>query len=99
MVTKGLLVRLEALPGKEAEVERLLLAGQAMVEEEPATTAWFALRLGPTTLGIFDVFADDEGRDAHLTGRVAQALGENTDTLFRTPTIEKLDVIASKLPS
>ncbi|MDQ3547574.1 MAG: antibiotic biosynthesis monooxygenase, partial [Chloroflexota bacterium] len=55
MVTVGLLVRLEARPGKEADVEAFLRAGLALVEEEPATTAWFAIRLGPSTYGIFDV--------------------------------------------
>lgn len=68
-------------------------------QEESATTAWFAIRLGPSSFGIFDVFPDDAGRDAHLSGRVAVALGENTGTLFSEPTIEKLDVLASKLPA
>src|SRR5437667_2532539 len=74
MVTVGLLVRFEALPGKEDEVERFLAGALPMVEEEPATTAWFAIRLGPSTFGIFDVFPDESGREAHLSGRVAEAL-------------------------
>ena len=55
-VTKGLLVRVEALPGKEDEVQEFLNVGRGLVEEEPATTAWFAIRLGPSSFGIFDVF-------------------------------------------
>ncbi len=98
MVTVGLLVRLEALPGKEAEVENFLKGGLALVQEEPATTAWFALRLGPTTFGIFDVFPDEAGRSAHLAGRVAAALTENASKLFAAPTIEKIDILAAKLP-
>jgi quinol monooxygenase YgiN len=97
-VTRGLHVTLEALPGKASEVESFLRQGQALVEQEPGTIAWFAVRLGPTTFGIFDVFADDDGRQAHLSGEVAKALGENTGTLFEAPTIAPLDVIASKLP-
>ena len=61
-VTKGLLVRLEALPGKEDEVQEFLGIGRGLVEEEPATVAWFAIRLGPSSFGIFDVFPDDAGR-------------------------------------
>ncbi|GMM96525.1 putative quinol monooxygenase [Microbacterium sp. MTN4-26] len=98
-VTKGLLVRLEALPGKEDEVQEFLGIGRGLVEEEPATVAWFAIRLGPSSFGIFDVFPDDAGRDAHLSGAVSTALGEQTGKLFSEPTIEKLDVLGSKLPA
>ncbi len=100
MVTVGLLVRLEARPGKEADVEAFLRAGLALVEEEPATTAWFAIRLGPSTYGIFDVFPNEDGRQAHLSGKVAAALMEKADELFSTPPdIQQLDVLASKLAS
>jgi hypothetical protein len=61
-VTVALLVRLEAKPGKEAEVESFLRGGLSIVENEPATTTWFAIRLGPTTFGIFDAFPDQAGR-------------------------------------
>lgn len=99
MVTVGLLVRLEAKPGKEAEVENFLRSGLAIVQGEPATTAWFAIRLGATTFGIFDVFPDDTGRKAHLSGRVAAALIEKAPDLFaQPPAIEPVDVLAAKLP-
>lgn len=99
MVTVGLLVRLEAKPGKEAEVENFLRSGLAIVQGEPATTAWFAIRLGATTFGIFDVFPDDTGRKAHLSGRVAAALMEKAPDLFaQPPAIEPVDVLAAKLP-
>ncbi|WP_044493993.1 putative quinol monooxygenase [Nesterenkonia massiliensis] len=98
-VTKGLLVRFDALPGKEDDVKEFLDSGRTLVEEESATTAWFAIRLGPSSFGIFDVFPDDVGRDAHLSGAVAAALGEQTGKLFSEPTIEKLDVLGSKLPA
>jgi quinol monooxygenase YgiN len=99
MVKVGLWVRLEAKPGKEAEVESFLKGGLALVQEEPATEAWFGLRLGPTTFGIFDAFPNDAGRDAHLNGRVAAALMANASTLLaQPPSIEKVDVLAAKLP-
>jgi quinol monooxygenase YgiN len=99
MVSVALFVRLEAKPGKEKEVEDFLRGGLPIVEEEPATTAWFGIRLGPTTFGIFDAFPDEAGRQAHLAGRVAAALMARASELFaQPPAIEKLDVLASKLP-
>lgn len=100
MVTVALYVRIEAKPGNEADVERFLKGGLAIVNEEPATTAWFAIRMGPSTFGIFDAFPDEAGRNAHLSGRVAAALmsKETGELLARPPTIEKLDVLAAKLP-
>ncbi|MEP7009762.1 MAG: antibiotic biosynthesis monooxygenase [Acidobacteriota bacterium] len=99
MVTVALFVRLEAKPGKEDEVESFLKGGLAIVEGEPATTAWFALRLGPSTFGIFDAFPDESGRQAHLSGQVAAALmAKAPDLLSQPPSIEKVDVLAAKLP-
>ncbi|HKP45011.1 MAG TPA: hypothetical protein VJT50_00300 [Pyrinomonadaceae bacterium] len=98
MVTVGLVVRLEAKPGKEAQVERFLNSGLALVQEEPETTTWFALRFGHSTFGIFDAFENEAGRDAHLSGRVAAALMANaSELLAQPPTIEKVDVLAAKL--
>ena len=100
MVKVGLFVRLEAKSGKEAEVESFLRGGLPIVEAEPATIAWFAIRLGPTTFGIFDAFPNEEGRQAHLSGRVAAALmAKASDLLSQPPVIEKVDVLAAKLPS
>jgi quinol monooxygenase YgiN len=100
MVTVALFVQLQAKPAKEAEVEKFLTDGLAIVEDEPATTAWFALRLGPSTFGIFDAFPNEAGRQAHLSGRVAAALmsKETAELLATPPTIEKIDVLAAKLP-
>lgn len=100
MVNRGLLVRLEARSGKDAEVEAFLLSALPLVRQEAATTAWFAIRFGRSEYGIFDVFPDDAGRDAHLTGPVAKALMAQADSLFATPPkIQKLDVLADKLPT
>ena len=98
-VKVALFVRLEAKPGKEAEVESFLRGGLPLVEDEPATTAWFGIRLGPSTFGIFDAFPDDAGRQAHLSGKVAAALMAKASDLFtKPPAIEKVDVLAAKLP-
>jgi quinol monooxygenase YgiN len=99
MVKVALFVRLEAKPGKEKEVESFLLSGLPIVQAEPATTAWFGIRLGPSTFGIFDAFPDEAGRQAHLSGRVAAALmAKAGELLAQPPSIEKVDVLAAKLP-
>ena len=92
MVKVALFVRLEAKPGKEANVENFLRGGLSVVQEEPATIAWFAIRLGPSTFGIFDAFPDESGRRAaHLSGRVATGIDEKASE-FSAPTasIEKV---------
>ena len=97
-VKLGLWVRLEAKPGKEAEVEKFLRGGLAIVEKEPGTVAWFAIRLSKSTFGIFDAFADESGRNAHLNGQVAAALKAKASELLATPpSIEKVDVLEAKL--
>jgi quinol monooxygenase YgiN len=97
MVTVGLWVRLEARPGKQDEVAEFLRGGLALVQDEPATPVWFAVRLGPTSFGIFDAFRDDAGRRAHLAGRVAAVLmARAADLLSAPPTIENVDVLAAK---
>ena len=99
MVTSALFVRLEAKPGKEKEVEDFLKSGLSMVEEEPKTMVWFGIRLGPSTFGIFDAFPDEQGRQAHLSGKVAAALMTRApELLLKPPVIEKIEVLASKLP-
>lgn len=98
-MTVGLLARLEAKPGKEADLEAFLTGGLALAEQEPDTRVWFALKLGPSTFGIFDAFDDESGRQAHLSGQIVAALTERADELLATtPTIEQVDVLAAKLP-
>lgn len=99
MVKVGLLVRLQAKPGKEQEVAAFLRGGLSIVEEEPATITWYAIQLGPSTFGIFDTFDGDAGRQAHLAGRVAAALmAKAGELLAQPPVIEKHDILAAKLP-
>ena len=95
----ALFVRLEAKPGKEQEVAKFLQAGLGLAQEERTTPVWFALQLGPSTFGIFDAFADEAGREAHLNGPIAQALGANAPALLaKAPSIERIDVLGAKLP-
>lgn len=99
MVKLALYVRLEAKPGKEQEVADFLRSGLPLVEEEPATVAWFGIQMGPSTFGIFDAFPDEAGRQAHLSGKVAAALMAKASDLFsQPPSIQKVDVLAAKLP-
>jgi quinol monooxygenase YgiN len=99
MLKVALFVRLEAKAGKENEVAQFLKAGLAMANQETTTPLWFALQLGPSTFGIFDAFADESGRQAHLTGPIAQALMAKAPELFaKPPAIEQVDVLGAKLP-
>ncbi len=97
MVTVGLLVRLEAKPGKEQAVAAFLRSGLPLAQNEPDTVTWYGIQLGPSTFGIFDTFPGDAGRQAHLSGPIAAALMANAaDLLASDPVIEMVDVLAAK---
>lgn len=97
MIQLALFARLEAKPGKENEVARFLQAALSMANDEPTTPIWFALRLSPTTFGVFDAFHDEAGRQAHLTGPIAQALMAQAPALFASPpSIEAIEVLGLK---
>ena len=97
MVKVALLARLQAKPGKESEVAQLLTSALPLANAESATAVWFALKLGPSTFGIFDAFADDAGRQAHLGGQIPAALSQVADALLATPPdIRTVDVLAVK---
>jgi len=99
MGTLGLLARLEAKQGREADVENLLTSARALAQAEPGTQTWFAWRLGPATFGIFDTFEDENGRQAHLNGEIAKALLAQADELLaQPPDIQPIDLLAEKLP-
>jgi len=90
----------ESKPGKENEVEEFLKSAQPLAVREPGTTCWYAVRIGPSKFGIFDTFADDSGRDAHLTGEIAKALFAKAPQLFlKEPEINKLIILAAKTPT
>ena len=97
MVKLALFVRLEAKPGKEAAVAQFLRAGLEMANQEATTPIWFALKLSPTTFGVFDAFHDEDGREAHLTGPIAEALMAQAPDLFASPpSIERIEVLGLK---
>jgi quinol monooxygenase YgiN len=99
MTGSGLLVRLEARPGKDREVEQFLRSAVSLVEEEIGTTAWFALRFGRGEYGVFDAFLDDAARQEHLAGPVALALQEHSQDLFNTPPrLQPVQILANKMP-
>jgi quinol monooxygenase YgiN len=94
----GLYVRLEAKPGQEDALAAFLKSALPLVEREPATLTWYAMRLGPTVFGIYDTFPDDQGREAHLAGQVAAALMQKAPELLASPpVIQKIDILAAKL--
>jgi len=93
----ALLVRLEAKPGKEKEVEQFIKGALPLAQEEPGTIRWYALRLGPSTFGIFDTFEAEAGREAHLSGPIAQALMAKAGELLAVPPqIEQVTLLALK---
>jgi quinol monooxygenase YgiN len=99
MVTKGLIVSLEAKPGKEREVAEFLRSARPLVDDEPQTVAWFAFRTGERSFAIVDAFPNEAGRRAHLEGAVAAALGARAaELLASTPAIDPVDVVSAKLP-
>src|SRR5258707_14584867 len=98
MLKVALSVRLEAKQGKESAVVKFLEGALPLANQESTTPVWFALRLGPSTFGIFDAFADEAGRQAHLAGPIAAALMANAaELLVKAPQIEQIDLLAVKL--
>jgi quinol monooxygenase YgiN len=94
----GILAILKAKPGKEAELEAFLKSALPLANQEAGTLVWFALRLDASTFGIFDAFANEAGRDAHLSGLIAAALmAKWQDLLAELPNIQKINVLAAKL--
>jgi len=100
MVNLGLLVRLEAKRDQRDATAGFLTSALPLVQQEAETTAWFALRFNRSEFGIFDAFPSDAGRDARLNGAVASALLAKADTLLdEPPSIQKVAILASKLPA
>jgi quinol monooxygenase YgiN len=97
VVTKAIWVMLKAKPGKEAEVEAFLSQGASLAGKESLTVNWYGVRMAPGLYGVFDTFAAEEGREAHLSGEIAKALMANAPDLFSHEIyIEKMDILASK---
>ena len=97
MAKLAIWAQLEAKPGKEQEVEKFLKSAQPLAEQEQGTLSWYAIKMGPSKYGIFDTFADENGRNAHLNGEIAKALFAKAQDLFaKPPEIAKPEILASK---
>ena len=97
MVKYALIARVEAKPGKEDAVEQFLKSALPLAEDEKETVSWYALKMGPSTFGIFDTFNDEAGREAHLSGKIAAAIMQHADELLsKPPVIEKVELLAVK---
>jgi quinol monooxygenase YgiN len=96
MESVALFATLQARAGKEAEVEAFLKSAQPLAEKEPQTSKWYAIKMAPATYGIFDTFANESGRNAHLSGEIAKQLMARAEELFAAPPqIEKLEILAA----
>ncbi|QSQ22671.1 antibiotic biosynthesis monooxygenase [Pyxidicoccus parkwayensis] len=99
MISVGLLARLKAKPGKEAQLRDLLKSAESLARAESKTVVWFAFETPDQQCWIFDAFADESGRKAHLEGEIAKALMKVApDLLAEPPDIKPVSLHASKLP-
>ena len=97
MVKYAILARVEAKPGKEEAVEQFLKSALPLAQDEKDTVSWYAIKIGPSTFGIFDTFNDEAGREAHLNGKIAAALMQHAgELLSKPPVIEKVELLAVK---
>ena len=93
----GFFLRVEAKAGKEKDVENLFTSAVQLAMEEGDTLTWYAFRFNHSTFGIFDTFQNEEGRQAHLNGKIAQALMANAaELLAAAPKFEPIDILAAK---
>ena len=78
-------------------MEEFLKSAEPLAEKESATLSWYAIKMAPGKYGIFDTFADDNGRNAHLNGDIAKALFAKAKDLFsKAPHIAKPEILAVK---
>ncbi|THG93335.1 hypothetical protein EW145_g8404, partial [Phellinidium pouzarii] len=98
-VKVGLRVLAEAKRDKVDEVKQFLISALPLVDEETLTLQWYAIKLeGSNVFGILDFSEVEEGRQAHLNGKVAAALFAKANDLFvKMPEVVKVDVIASRV--
>ena len=93
----GLLARIEAKPEHAEEIAELLAGATRLAEQEGNTLAWYSYRLDATTFGVFDTFADEAGRTAHLHGQIAAALADAAQTKLIAPAdIRPVDLLGVK---
>jgi quinol monooxygenase YgiN len=96
-LTRGILARLEAKPGKGDDLAAFLRSGREIAEREEGTVTWYAFKIDDSWYGIFDTFETEDARQAHLNGEIPQALGQvATDLLASDPDIRPVDILAVK---
>lgn len=96
-IDRGLLAILEAKTGKGDELAAFLQEARELAAIEEGTVTWYAFRLSETTYGIFDTFAGEDARQAHLNGQIPAALGQIAPEILGTdPDIRQVDVVAVK---
>ena len=96
-VTLGILALLQARPGKGGELAAFLKAGRDLAVAEEGTVTWYAFQISDTSYGIFDTFATDDARTAHINGQIPAALAQvSADLLARAPDIRPVNVLAVK---
>ena len=97
MAKQALWVMLKAKPGKEAEIEAFLAKGAELAADEAGTVTWYGVKMGPGVYGVFDTFEDEAGRDAHMSGKIAEALTSRASELFTNELhIEQMEILAAK---
>jgi quinol monooxygenase YgiN len=97
MAKQAIWVMLRAKPGREQDVEAFLNQGATMAGDEPQTVTWYGVKMAPGMYGVFDTFADEAGRDAHLDGDIAKALMAKAPELFANDIkVEMMEIISSK---
>ncbi|VVT22374.1 Quinol monooxygenase YgiN [Rhizobium sp. EC-SD404] len=90
---------MEAKPGKKAEVEAFLRNGLPIFQNEPGTVAWFSVRIGPSTFGIFDAFfRRSRTASVPLRSPGGGPDGEGARAFASSLIIEELEMLAAKLP-
>ncbi len=93
----GLLVRLKAKAGQEANVAEFLKRAAELAEQEAGTVVWVAYQISSDTFGIFDINSSETGRQTHLNGQIAATLmGKAEDWFSEPPAIEFHDVLSAK---
>jgi quinol monooxygenase YgiN len=96
-VTLGILALLEAKPGKGDELAAFLKSGRDLAVAEEGTVTWYAFKISDTSYGLFDTFATDDARTAHINGQIPAALAQvSADLLARAPDIQPVNLVAVK---
>jgi quinol monooxygenase YgiN len=94
----AILALIDAKPEKVTHVSELLTGAIALANAEEQTLSWYAIQISDTRFAIFDTFAHEEGRQAHLNGKIAAALLSQADELLaQAPDIMMANILAAKV--